>query len=187
MHGVTVASRTMTADELLRMPDDSYRYALVDGELRRMTPAGFRHGALVVRVTVPLAVHVKAHALGIVCGAETGFVLRRKPDTVLAPDVAFVRRERIPASGEPATFWDGAPDLAVEVVSPGDTRREVAEKVAAWLAAGTRAVWVVSSRDTSITIHEPGRAPRRLTRKDTLDGEPLLPGFRLPVASIFER
>ena len=85
MHGVTVAPRTITADELLQMPDDSYRYALVDGELRRMTPAGFRHGALVVRVMVPLAVHVKAHALGIVCGAETGFVLRRNPDTVLAP------------------------------------------------------------------------------------------------------
>ncbi len=187
MHGVTVASRTMTADELLQMPDDSYRYALVDGELRRMTPAGFRHGALVVRVMVPLAVHVKAHALGIVCGAETGFVLRRNPDTVLAPDVAFVRRERIPASGEPTTFWDGAPDLAVEVVSPGDTRREAAEKVAAWLSAGTRAVWVVSYRNTSITIHEPGRTPRRLTEKNTLDGAPLLPGFRLPVADIFKR
>lgn len=187
MHGVTVASRTMTAEELLRLPDHTYRYALVDGELRRMTPAGFRHGALVVNVTVPLAVHVKARGLGVVCGAETGFVLKRDPDTVLAPDVAFVRRVRIPVSGQPAAFWDGAPDLAVEVVSPSDTRREVAEKVAAWLAAGSRAVWVVSARDASLTIHEPGRAPRRLTGKDTLDGEPLLPGFHLPVASVFER
>ena len=187
MHGVRVASKAMTAEELLRLPANTYRYALIDGELRRMTPAGFRHGALVVNVTVPLAVHVKARGLGVVCGAETGFVLKRDPDTVLAPDVAFVRRERIPVSGQPAAFWDGAPDLAVEVVSPSDTRREVAEKVAAWLAAGSRAVWVVSARDASLTIHEPGRAPRRLTGKDKLDGEPLLPGFHLPVASVFER
>ena len=185
---MSVASReapVVTADALFRLTGDHRRYALVRGELLRMTPAGFAHGAVVANLTAPLAQHVKAHRRGIVCGAETGFVLRRNPDTVLAPDVAFVRRERIPASGEPTTFWDGAPDLAVEVVSPGDTRREVAEKVAAWLSAGTRAVWVVSCRDTSITIHEPGRTPRRLTEKNTLDGAPLLPGFRLPVADIF--
>ena len=184
MPGVGVASKAMTADELFRLPHDNCRYALVAGELRRMSPAGFRHGAVVVNVTVPLARHVKTHDMGVVCGAETGFVLARNPDTVLAPDVAFVRRERIPASGGPATFWEGAPDLAVEVVSPGDTRREVVEKVTAWLAAGAR-VWVVDPKDRSVRIHEPGRAPRRLGMSDTLDGAPLLPDLRIPVADIF--
>ena len=175
----------MSAEELFRLPDDNYRYALVRGELQRRAAAGFRHGAVIMNVAVPLGHHVKAHGLGVMCGAETGFVLERDPDTVLPPDVAFVRRERIEASGFPATFWEGPPDLAVEVTSPGDTRREVEEKVASWLAAGTCLVWVVDPKRVVVEIHEPDGAPRRLERSDMLDGEPLFPGFRLPVTDIF--
>ena len=178
------AGRTMTAEELFRLPDDGWRHALVRGELQRMTPAGFRHGAVIMNVAVPLGHHVKTHRLGVVCGAETGFVLARRPDTVLAPDIAFVRGERVAATGQPVTFWEGAPDLAVEVTSPGDTRPEVAEKVTSWLSAGTRAVWVVDPGRASVTVHEPGATPRRLTAPDVLDGAPLFPGFRLPVADI---
>ena len=176
----------MTAEELFHLPGDGGRYALVKGELQRMTPAGFEHGVVVMNVAVPLGQHVRRCGLGVICGAETGFVLTRRPDTVLAPDVAFVRRERIGASGRPTAFWEGAPDLAVEVVSPGDTRPEVAEKVASWLAAGTRVVWVVDPGRRSVTIHEPGAAPRRLAAPaDVIDGAPLFPGFRLPVADVF--
>ena len=174
----------MTAEELFRLPDDNCRYGLIRGELQRMAAAGFRHGAVIMNVAVPLGHHVKAHGLGVVCGAETGFVLAREPDTVLAPDVAFVRRERIPASGLPVTFWEGAPDLAVEVTSPGDTRRSVADKVASWLAAGTRLVWVVDPERAMVTIHEPDGTPRRLTGADVLDRAPLFPGFSLPVADV---
>ncbi|MCY4120676.1 MAG: Uma2 family endonuclease [Acidobacteria bacterium] len=177
--------RAMTAEELFRLPDDNCRHELVRGELRRMAAAGFRHGAVIMNVAVPLGHHVKQHGLGLMCGAETGFVLERDPDTVLAPDVAFVRRDRIPASGLPAAFWEGPPDLAVEVTSPGDTRREVADKVASWLAAGTRLVWVVDPKRTMVEIHGPDGAPRRLERSDVLEGEPLFPGFRLPVTDIF--
>ena len=182
---MTVAGQAMTADELFRLPDDNCRYALVRGELQRMTPAGFRHGAIVANLTVPVGQHVRARRLGIVCGAETGFVLERNPDTVLAPDLAFVRRERIPASGVPATFWDGAPDLAVEVLSPGDSRRETAAKESAWLSAGARVVWVADPRDASVTVHEPRRPVRRLGASDVLDGAPLLPGLQLPVGEVF--
>ena len=175
----------MTAEELRGLPGDGWRYALVGGELQRMTPAGFDHGAVVMNVAVPLAQHVWSRRLGVVCGAETGFVLARRPDTVLAPDAAFVCGERIPASGRPAAFWEGAPDLAVEVTSPGDTRLEVAEKVASWLAGGTRVVWVADPRRRTVTIHEPGAAPRRLADPDVLDGAPLFPAFRLPVADVF--
>ena len=177
--------RPMTAEELFRLPDDNCRHALVRGELQRMAAAGFRHGAVIMNVTVPLGNHVKARKLGVLCGAETGFLLERDPDTVLAPDVAFVRQERITASGLPRTFWEGAPDLAVEVTSPGDTRREVADKVASWLAAGTRLVWVVDPKRLVVEIHEPDGAPRRLEGSDVLDGEPLFPGFRLPLTDIF--
>ena len=181
----TAQGRAVTADELFRLPDDGYRYALVRGELQRMTPAGFDHGAVIMNLAAPLAHYVKTERLGVVCGAETGFVLGRQPDTVLAPDIAFVRRERIPATGRPRTFWDGPPDLAVEVRSPGDTRKEVAEKVAAWLASGTPAVWVVDPSDASVTIHLPDRTSRRFAEGNTLDGAPLLPRFRLPVVEIF--
>ncbi len=175
----------MTAEELFRLPDDNCRHALVRGELQRMAAAGFRHGAVIMHVAGPLSQQVKARGLGVVCGAETGFVLERDPDTVLAPDVAFVRRERIEASGLPATFWEGPPDLAVEVTSPGDTRREAADKVAAWRAAGTRLVWVVDPKRVVVEIHAPDGTLRRLDGSDVLDGEPLFPGFRLPVADIF--
>lgn len=178
-------ARPMTAEELFGLPDDNCRHELVRGELQRMAAAGFRHGAVIMNVAVPLGHHVKQHGLGLMCGAETGFVLERDPDTVLAPDIAFVRRERIPASGLPANFWEGPPDLAVEVTSPGDTRREVADKVASWLAAGTRLVWVVDPKRLVVEIHEPDGAPRRLRGSDVLEGEPLFPGFRLPVADIF--
>ena len=133
----------------------------------------------------PLSQHVKSGRLGVVCGAETGFVLATDPDTVLAPDIAFVRRTRIPPAGRPRTFWNGAPDLAVEVVSPGDTRTDVTDKVTAWLSYGTLAVWVVDPADMSVTIHQPRRTPRRVDKADTLDGAPLFPGFRLPVTEIF--
>ena len=175
----------MTAEELFRMRDDGWRHALVRGELQKMTPAGFRHGTVIMNVAVPLGHHVKTRRLGVVCGAETGFVLARRPDTVLAPDIAFVRQERIAAAGQPVAFWEGAPDLVVEVTSPGDTRLEVTRKVTAWLSAGTRIVWVVDPGHATVTIHEPGAPPRLLAASDLLDGAPLLPAFRVPVADIF--
>ncbi len=100
----SAAGRIMTAEELFRLPDDGWRHALVRGELQRMTPAGFRHGAVIMNVAAPLSNHVKTHRLGVVCGAETGFVLARHPDTVLAPDAYALLRRR----AEPATPLHGA-------------------------------------------------------------------------------
>jgi len=126
---MTTIKSLMTAGELLYMPDDGFRYELVKGELLRMAPAGSEHGVTVMNITLPLAVFVKAHNLGIVFGAGTGFKIASDPDTVRAPDVAFVHRDRVPESGIPKSFWPGAPDLAVEVVSPNDTKAEVEDKV----------------------------------------------------------
>ncbi len=106
------ASPLMTAEELFRLSDDGWRHALVRAELQRRTLAGFRHGTVSTNVVVPLAHHVRTRRLGVVCGAGTGFVLARNPDAVLGPDVAFMRRERIPASGLPATFGEGVPGSA---------------------------------------------------------------------------
>jgi Uma2 family endonuclease len=174
----------VTADDLLRVPDDGYRYELVKGELRKMPPAGFEHGAIGINLSAPLAQHVKSVGLGVVCGAETGFILATDPDTVLAPDIGFVRQERIVASGRPRGFWRGAPDLAVEVLSPSDTVFETEEKVAAWLACGARAVWVVNPRSRTVTVQYPGTAARVLSEADVLDGGDVVPGFRIGVAEI---
>jgi Uma2 family endonuclease len=178
-------TQLMTADDLWRLPQDGQRHELVRGELRTMPPAGFDHGAKVVNLTLPLAQHVRAQQLGVVVGAETEFVLARDPDTVRAPDIAFVRQERIPAAGNPRGFWDGAPDLAVEVVSPGDTFSEVEEKVEDWLAAGTRMVWVVNPRRRSVTVYRSRTAIAILTPDDVLDGQDVVPGFGCRVGEVF--
>jgi Uma2 family endonuclease len=180
-----VATRVMTADELFRLPDDGYPCELVKGVLRKKTPAGFDHGAIIMNLSVPLAQHVRSHNLGVVCGAETGFRLASDPDTVRAPDIAFVRRDRLPASGRPTGFWPGAPDLAVEVLSPSDTVFDVDEKVAAWLAAGAAAVWIVNPRRQTVTIQRSAGAARTFSDQDTLDGEDIVSEFRLPIAEIF--
>jgi Uma2 family endonuclease len=187
MKEVTMSTTTTltTAGELFMMPDDGFRYELVKGEVRRMPPAGSEHGAVAVNIAVVIAQFVKPHDLGVVFGAETGFKIASEPDTVRAPDLAFVRRERIPAGGIPRGFWPGAPDLAVEVVSPGDTYTEVEEKVNDWLNAGTRMVLVLNPRTRTIAVYTSHTAVERLTESDTLDGGEVLPGFACQVAELF--
>jgi Uma2 family endonuclease len=175
----------MTAEELSRLPERTCRSELVRGALRELPFGNAEHGALIMRVAIPLGAYVMSHKLGVVFGAETGFVLTRRPDTVLAPDVAYVRNERIPAAGLPTTFWEGAPDFAVEVVSPSDTYVEVEEKVASWLELGTRMVWVVNPKRRTVTVHRPQQTPSTFAISDTLDGEDVISGFRLPVSTIF--
>jgi Uma2 family endonuclease len=175
----------MTADELLALPRGEFRYELVNGELKKMSPAGQRHGRITVRLTVPLAKHVLDNQLGEVYAAETGFKLRSKPDTVLAADIAFVRRERLEALGETDSYWPGAPDLAVEVNSHSDTVREVEKKVMEWLRFGCRAVWVVSSKLQAVTVYRSLTDIVVLTEKDTLDGGDVVPGFQIAIAEVF--
>lgn len=133
----------------------------------------------------PLHAFVRSHDLGVVFGADTGFKIASDPDTVRAPDLAFVRRERIPEGGVPSGFWPGAPDLAVEVISPGDTYIEVEEKVHDWLNAGTRMVLVLNLRTRTATIHTSPTTVVRLTESDTLTGVEVLPGFTCQVSGLF--
>ncbi len=175
----------MTADELQAMPDDGFRYELVKGELQRMAPTGFEHGIRTIELTTPLHSHVKAHKLGVVCAAETGFLLSQNPDTVRAPDIAFISRERVEKVEEVKNYWIGAPDLAVEVISPGETMREVEEKVAEWLEAGARMVWVVTPKLRTVTVYRSLTDIVVLTGKDTLDGGEVVPGFQIDIAEIF--
>jgi Uma2 family endonuclease len=181
----TTTTQQVTADELLSMPKDGFRYELVKGELIKMSPAGSEHGAIIMNLAAPLTMFVKANQLGVVFGAETGFKIATGPDTVRAPDIAFVRRERIPESGIPKKFWPGAPGLAVEVLSPGDSFEEVAEKGADWLNAGASAVWIVSPKRRNVTIYRSPTDMKILSENDVLEGQEVVPGFSCKVAEIF--
>jgi Uma2 family endonuclease len=183
---MATGNKLMTADELLRLPDDGMRHELIAGELRTMAPSGSEHGWIAMNFGTPLAQYVRAHGLGRVYAAETGFLLTTEPDTVRAPDVAFVRQERVLAAGRVSGYWPGAPDLAVEVISPNDTYTEVEDKVAVWLEHGARLVLVVDSRRRTVAVHCPGRPRRLLTEHDVLDGENVVPGWTLPVRDLFE-
>jgi Uma2 family endonuclease len=175
-----------TADELLRYPDDGYRYELVKGELKKMAPAGFEHGTLAMEFGTLLNVHVRANGLGRVTSAETGFKLTTDPDTVRAPDAAFISQKRLDEVGSVQGYWPGAPDLAVEVISPNDLYTEVSEKVAEWLRAGSRMVVVVNPRTQQVLVHAPDSDVKVLEIGDTLVGGEVVPGWQLPIKELFE-
>ena len=182
---MAITGKRMTAEELWNLPDDGMRHELVNGELRTMPPSGSEHGRRANIFNWSLEQYVREHGGGTAYGAETGFILARDPDVVRAPDAAFFSQERSAAVGRVVSFWPGAPDLAVEVVSPGDRPTEVAEKVATWLRYGTRMVVVAYPDQRRVRVHHPDRAPRDLAEADTLDGEDVLPGWRLPLAELF--
>ena len=150
-----------------------------------MAPAGSSHGNVANRFAFLLSQHVYANDLGVVFAAETGFRLRTNPDTVRGADSAFVAKARIPKGGLPAGFWPGAPDLAVEVVSPGDTIEEVDEKVKDYLAAGAAMVLVLTPRGKTATVHRPGERPVVLQGSDALDCGDVVPGFTCKLTDIF--
>ena len=176
----------VTAEELLDMPDDGYRYELVRGELRKMAPSSYNHGTNAGKIAKSLMVHVSGNDLGNVPIADAGYLLETDPDTVRAPDLSFVSRERDEAARPVSGFFPGPPDLAVEVISPNDRYSEVAEKVADWLAAGTRMVIVVDPRRRVAAVHLPGQEPVTLAEGDTLEGGDVVPGWRMLVGEIFE-
>jgi Uma2 family endonuclease len=175
----------MTADELLRMPDDGFRYELVKGELLRMSPTGTTHGEVTMNLAAPLHRHVKLNKLGKVYAAETGFKLETDPDTVRAPDIAFVTAKRLQSQSGQQGYGDGAPDLAVGVMSPGDTKREVTEKIKEYFAGGARMVWVVNPKSRTVSVYRSPSDGTMLTENDTLDGGDVVLGFQIAVAEIF--
>src|SRR5262245_46140244 len=144
-------ARLVTADELERFPRDDRRYELVAGRIVRMTPVGYPHSRIALQFGSILREHVVANRLGVLV-LELGFRLTMNPDTVRAPDVAFIRQNRIPAV-EPKGFWQGGPDLAVEVLSPEDVAGEVRSKVEEYLAHGVPVVAVLDLATKSAEIH----------------------------------
>jgi Uma2 family endonuclease len=180
-----IARRITTAQALLEAGDIG-RCELVRGRLRVMTPASGMHGWVAARVAARLFRHVEATGCGVVLAAETGFLISRQPDSVRAPDAAFVaagRAHLIPARG----WVQGPPDLAVEVLSPDDRPADVEEKVADWLSSGTRAVWLVDPASKTVAVRRIGEAPLLLRAADVLEGGELVPGLEIDVSDVFPR
>ncbi len=182
---MSIVAAPMTADELMRLPRGQHRYELIRGRLITMSPSGSEHGAVTMQLSLILGPFVAARNLGLLFGAATGFRLERHPDTVRAPDIAFISHARILPGGIPQGYWSGPPELAVEVVSPSDTAREVSEKAAAWIHFGARAVWVVDPDSKTVTVYAADGSVKTMAQGETLDGGDVLPGFRCDVNEIF--
>lgn len=178
-------TRLLTVEDLANLGDTPGRHDLIRGELIRMSPAGARHGELALSIGGYLWSYVREHALGKTYAAETGFILARNPDVLLAPDVAFVRTDRLPPDDEQKGFLNLAPDLVVEVVSPSDRQADGHAKVIEYLRAGVQLVWVVDPVNRDVSVYLPDRTSRILTGDDVLDGGTVLPGFQLPLPEVF--
>jgi Uma2 family endonuclease len=174
----------LTADELEQMPDDdSVQIELDEGELITMPPAGEEHCNLEVETVFELKRFVKENDLGRIYGGDMGFRLSR--DTVRSPDVAFVHKDRVEAiRGE--GFAKGAPDLAVEIFSPSESRRQFRRKVKQYLAAGCHTVWVFYPKRKEVDVHEASGVIRTLGEDEMLEAPELLPGFSIKVSDLFE-
>jgi len=178
---MALQTKLVTAEEFFWMPD-SKGLELIDGEIRKMSPAGGKHGRIASRVHISLGTYVQKRGLGETTIAETGYLIRRNPDTVRAPDVAFVQRERWT---EPDGYFLGPPDLAVEVISPNDTYGEVDEKVFDWLRSGVQIVIVINPRNQSATIHRSLTETARVEIDGSLDAGDVVPGWTLPLRDLF--
>lgn len=176
----------VTADELWRLVGDDARHELVQGELVSMTPSNSEHGSIAGAILAILGSYVRDKRLGKVLAADAGYLIQKNPDTVLVPDASFIRIERVPAEGMPRKFFPGAPDLAVEVVSPHDSSRDVRAKVEMYLAGGAQMVWVVDPIERKVEVSRAPDIKLTLTESDTLDGYDVIPGFRCQVQEIFE-
>jgi Uma2 family endonuclease len=176
----TTRARATEAD-LLAQPEDGNKYELVDGEIR-VSPGGARHSQVAVKLAARLLAFAQERGLGFVFGSDIGF--RLPGGNVRSPDASFVRAGRFPNELVPDDFADLAPDLAVEVVSPGDRPRHVLDKVGEYLEAGVRLVWVIDPRKAKAVVHRSLSDAKERGLQDTLDGDDVLPGFSCRLADI---
>jgi Uma2 family endonuclease len=175
-----------TEAELMALPKNGQKYELVNGELV-MSPAGvFDHGDIISWLSAKLAIYSREKKLGVIVDGQSGFWM--KSGNLRSPDISFMGRDRLKAlTPRPQGFVNGAPDLAVEVLSPSDTVMEVGSKIAELFENGTRLAWVVNPREKSVLVYHGATPDRLLKPGDQLDGELVLPGFAMPVAELFDQ
>jgi Uma2 family endonuclease len=182
---MSLASKLVVAEEFFELPDDGLRRELIEGQIHIMSPASYRHGYVEHNLSGEIYIYSKKHRTGQGFDGDTGFLIARNPDTVLAPDCAYVRRERIKDVERRRGFCGAYPDLAAEVISPSETKQEVSEKVNRWIAAGVEVVWVIDPELRQATIYE-GGSVKTVGEDDLLTAESLMPGFSVRLGDLFE-
>jgi Uma2 family endonuclease len=181
---MSATTRLYTAEDLRRMPTDE-PWEVWEGELRKVPGAGGVASELAGGIFALIVPFVRSGKLGMLTGADGTYILGRNPQTIVVPDVAFVRWARLPGGTRPEGYVPVPPDLAVEVRSPSDEPGEIAKKLELYRSAGVPLVWWVDPKRRTVAVHRQGRLVAELDEGDELDGEDVLPGFRLPVAAIF--
>jgi Uma2 family endonuclease len=182
---MAVRTGARTAEDLWNLPDDGLLHELVAGELRGMVPPGAEHGRVAATVAGLLFAHARETGAGVTFAAETGFLLARDPDTVRAPDAAFVTTERAEAVGRTEKYWPGAPDFAAEVISPSDTFADVEAKTLGWLEAGTRLVLVLNPAQPTVTAYRGQEGVRVHSGDEILDLSDAVPGWQVALPDFF--
>ena len=182
----TTSTALMTAEELMKLPDDGFRYELINGELKKMPPPGHPHGRIAFRLSVFLGQFILDRGLGEGFATDTGFKLTSNPDTVLAPDLAFITNERFGEGKDTEGYWRGAPELAVEVLSPSDRPGKVNKKILQWFSFGTQQVWVVDPKHSTVAVYRSESDITTFSGSDYLEAQDLLPGFRISLERIFK-
>ena len=180
------AEPRITADEFMALPLELKSYELVRGRLVEVPMTNYEHGEIEDNIMWLLNQYVRPRRLGRVTPGDAKFRLARDPDTLRMPDVAFVRADRLPPREQRRSYSPVVPDLAVEILSPSNRSRDIADKVAEYLRAGVRLVWVVDPVTETVTIHTSSAEPVTLSANDEIAGGVVLPDFRCPVAAFFE-
>jgi len=175
--------KPVTIDDMYHMPKDGQKYELVDGEVV-VSPAGMHHAEIVTKMVYILATFLEDHPIGKVYGDNVGLIFPN--GNLRSPDVSFVRLEKLPDGKSPVTFGELVPDFAVEVLSPGDRPRLVADKIGEFLECGVPLVWVVDPKSQTVTAYRSLSDIQQFTAKDTIAAEPILPGFTCLVSRFFQ-
>lgn len=175
----------VTADELFTMPDTKHGCELVRGKIIKYMPAGNLHGIIALKIGRIVGNFVEENNLGVVVAAETGFIISRNPDTVRAPDAAFIGNEKLAEYGIMEGFFPDAPDLAIEVVSPNDKKRDIEDKVQDYLAAKVKLIWTIYPQKQIVVVHRQSKVVSILFETDELEGEEVLPNFKFPLEKLF--
>jgi Uma2 family endonuclease len=182
---VSAQPRLMTAEEVWDLDDDGSTYELHRGELVKVPGAGFEASEIAINISSALHVFVRERGLGRVTGADGSYILARDPDVVFVPDAAFIAEDRLPPPDQRRRFAEAIPNLVVEVISPSDRSSETTDKVLTYLEAGVELVWVVDPPRRIVTVWTPDQVARVVREGDVLEGDNVVPGFRLSVTTIF--
>jgi Uma2 family endonuclease len=182
---MATTEKLLTAEEFEHLPDDGKLYDLIDGELREIPQLTMWQGEVEANLAMRLHTYVRGRALGCVSIGKVAFIVRRNPDRVRDADIAFIRQERLPSLEARQHIMEVIPDLVVEILSKSDTIEEISDKIDDWLGAGVQMVWIVDPYRRTVTIYQSGHDPALLGEHGTLDGDPVLSGFRCSVAEIF--